>query len=106
MLWVVEVIQFQEFLRTELVKRSAARGVPVPARVITPNSDKLNSQHPRLEHSAWDGLVLPVDDPFWQMHYPVKAWRCKCGVTALNGSMLERRRLKVSEAPEEEITPM
>lgn len=36
--------------------------------------DANNSEHPRLEHSAWDGLVLPVDDPFWQAHYPVKAW--------------------------------
>ena len=40
-LWVVESVQFQEFLRTELVKRSAARGVPVPARAVTPHADKL-----------------------------------------------------------------
>lgn len=40
-LWAVETVQFQEFLRTELVKRSAARGIPVPARAITPHADKL-----------------------------------------------------------------
>lgn len=40
-LWVVEVVQFQEFLKTELVKRSAARGIPVPARGVTPIADKL-----------------------------------------------------------------
>ena len=40
LLWVVESVQFQGFLRTELVKRSAAVGVPVPARGITPGSDK------------------------------------------------------------------
>ncbi len=40
-LWVVEAVQFQEFFRTELVKRSAARGRPVPARAVTPASDKL-----------------------------------------------------------------
>ena len=40
-LWVVETVQFQEFLRTELVKRSAARGVPVPARAVQPIADKL-----------------------------------------------------------------
>ena len=40
-LWVVEAVQFQEFLRTELVKRSAAQGVPVPARAVQPNADKL-----------------------------------------------------------------
>ena len=39
--WGVESVQFQEFLRTELIKRSAALGVPVPARALLPISDKL-----------------------------------------------------------------
>lgn len=39
--WGVESVQFQEFLRTELIKRSAALGVPVPARALTPIADKL-----------------------------------------------------------------
>lgn len=38
--WAVESVQFQEFLRTELVKRGAARGIPVPARGVTPHTDK------------------------------------------------------------------
>jgi predicted phage terminase large subunit-like protein len=38
--WGIEAVQFQEFLRTELVKRSAARGIPVPARPIVPHADK------------------------------------------------------------------
>jgi predicted phage terminase large subunit-like protein len=41
MLWVVEAVQFQEFFKTELIKRSAARGIPVPARGVTPSTDKL-----------------------------------------------------------------
>lgn len=36
----VETVQFQEFLRTELVKRSAQRGIPVPAVPIQNNTDK------------------------------------------------------------------
>ncbi|WP_414198167.1 phage terminase large subunit [Pseudomonas sp. F1_0610] len=40
LVWGVEAVQFQEFLRTELVKRSAKLGIPVPARAITPHSDK------------------------------------------------------------------
>lgn len=40
-LWVVETVQFQEFLRLELIKRSAAQGVPVPARAVQPIADKL-----------------------------------------------------------------
>lgn len=38
--WGFEAVQFQEFARTELVKRSAALGVPVPARALTPIADK------------------------------------------------------------------
>lgn len=39
--WGIETVQFQEFLRTELIKRSAARGIPVPAKAILPHTDKL-----------------------------------------------------------------
>lgn len=40
LVWGFEAVQFQEFARTELVKRSAALGVPVPARGLIPISDK------------------------------------------------------------------
>lgn len=39
--WGFESVQFQEFLRTELVRRSAQLGVPVPARALIPIADKL-----------------------------------------------------------------
>lgn len=39
-LWVVEAVQFQEFLRTELMSRGAQRGIPVPARPVVPSTDK------------------------------------------------------------------
>jgi predicted phage terminase large subunit-like protein len=38
--WAFESVQFQEFLRTELVKRSAQRGIPVPALPVIPHTDK------------------------------------------------------------------
>lgn len=38
--WAFESVQFQEFLRQELVKRSAARGIPVPAIPLVPHTDK------------------------------------------------------------------
>ncbi|MBF0192094.1 MAG: phage terminase large subunit [Magnetococcales bacterium] len=39
-LWWIEAVQFQMMLHGELVKRSAARGVPVPAMPIRPHTDK------------------------------------------------------------------
>ena len=38
--WACETVQFQEFLHSELVKRSAAAGVPVPAQGVRPHTDK------------------------------------------------------------------
>ena len=61
--------------------------------------DANNSEHPRIQHSQWDNLVLHADDPFWQKHLPVKAWGCKCGVRQASERMLEQRGLKVSESP-------
>jgi len=58
-----------------------------------------NSENPRIQHSAWDNLVLPADDPFWKAHFPVKEYGCKCNVTQMNGKMLEQRGLKVGESP-------
>lgn len=34
------------------------------------------SREPRPEHLAWDGLVLPADDPWWNDHYPPNGWGC------------------------------
>lgn len=58
-----------------------------------------NSEHPRMQHSGWDNLVLPVDDPFWQAHFPVKAYGCKCFVVSMTDKMVEQRNLTVSQSP-------
>ena len=39
--WAIEIVQFQEFLKTELVKRSAQMGIPIPAIGVKPTADKL-----------------------------------------------------------------
>ena len=59
-LWFVETVQFQEFLKDELVKRSAARGVPVPARAVKPLTDKLLRIETLQPHMA-NGLILLHD---------------------------------------------
>lgn len=59
------------------------------------------SAHPRPSHLAYAGLVLPVDDPFWPAHMPVKEWGCKCTVIQHSGYSLQRYGLKVGKAPAE-----
>lgn len=46
--------------------------------------DHTSIEHPRLEHLAWDGLILPVDDPWWYTHMPQNGWRCQCRVSSLS----------------------
>ena len=60
-------------------------------------------KHPRPEHEAWDGLVLHCDDPWWQTHYPVNAYGCKCTVFAHSARSLARNGLKVGKAPPVEM---
>ena len=37
----------------------------------------------RPEHAAWDGIVKPVDDPFWDTRMPKNDWGCRCFVVQL-----------------------
>ena len=64
--------------------------------------DHTPSTYERPEHAAWDGLVLPADDPWWLRHMPVKAWGCKCRVIQLGERQLKRLGKGVDQAPEEQ----
>ena len=34
-------------------------------------------------HAAWDGIIKPVDDPFWYTHNPPSDFNCRCVVIQL-----------------------
>ncbi|WP_435626941.1 PBECR2 nuclease fold domain-containing protein [Candidatus Ferrigenium straubiae] len=47
-------------------------------------------EHPRLEHKAWDGLILPSDDPWFDTHEPQNGWGCKCGIDSLTSTEAQK----------------
>jgi SPP1 gp7 family putative phage head morphogenesis protein len=54
----------------------------------------------RPEHAAWDGVILPVDDPWWHTHMPPNGWNCRCGVIQLSaGQAAEMGYLPADTAP-------
>lgn len=42
------------------------------------------SVHHRPQHVAWEGTLLPVDDPFWSEAYPPSGYGCKCWVKVVS----------------------
>lgn len=40
----------------------------------------INDGRTREKHREWDGLILPVEHPFWEKHLPPNDWGCRCYV--------------------------
>lgn len=53
----------------------------------------------RPEHQAWHGTVLPVDDPWWNTHYPPCGFNCRCTTVQVSQRTLDRRGWEVTTAP-------
>lgn len=59
------------------------------------------SHDPRPEHLAKDGLVLPLENPFWEVWSPPNGWGCSCRKLMVGDQDLQRLGLTVAEqAPE------
>ncbi|MFO1351905.1 MAG: phage minor head protein [Gammaproteobacteria bacterium] len=61
------------------------------------------SREHRLQHVRWQGLLLPVDDPFWKRAYPPNGWGCKCHVRQV--SRIEAEKLREQGAVRGEAPP-
>ena len=63
-------------------------------------------EHPRLEHKAWNGLVLPLDDPWWDTHTPQNGWGCKCRKYSLSRVEAKREWEKSGKSGPDEAPPI
>ncbi|MFY9350069.1 MAG: phage minor head protein [Sphingobium sp.] len=48
------------------------------------------SEHKRPLHKTWYGILLPVDHPFWQTHFPPNGWGCKCHFEQVSERKMKR----------------
>jgi len=54
----------------------------------------------RPEHKAWNNIVLPWDDPWWDKHTPPNGWGCRCWKEPVSALEVKALGLKVrSTAP-------
>lgn len=54
----------------------------------------MRDERVRTSHKPWDGLALPVDHAFWQVHFPPNGWNCRCTAFAVDDKMLASYRAK------------
>jgi len=57
----------------------------------------------RASHRAWHNVTLPVDDPWWQTHYPPNGWRCRCTAVQLRARDVEGNQALKRQAPDEPL---
>ncbi|EJQ1425618.1 phage minor head protein [Campylobacter jejuni] len=60
----------------------------------------------RDKHRAFDGIVLPKDDPFWDTHYPhvtMHDYGCRCKVINLGESEVKDLKIPPSNTKESEF---
>lgn len=50
----------------------------------------MRDERVRISHRPWDGIALPIDDPWWQTHYPPNGWRCRCRAISMSEEDLRR----------------
>lgn len=46
--------------------------------------DTVGDERVRASHRPLDGIVRPVDDPYWDTYYPPNGWNCRCDVSQLD----------------------
>ncbi|GAB3021436.1 phage terminase large subunit [Bowmanella dokdonensis] len=57
LVWAIEAVQFQEFLRTRLMEVGLERGIAIPTRAVIPNTDK-DLRIESLEPYVTNGQIL------------------------------------------------
>ena len=57
--------------------------------------DAVGDKRTRPTHAALDGLVFPIDHPFWDTWYPLNGHLCRCGAKGVSNSQAKRRGLKI-----------
>ncbi|MBE7419839.1 MAG: hypothetical protein HS128_19205 [Ideonella sp.] len=64
----------------------------------------MRDERVRASHRPWDGLALPVDDPWWNTHFPPNGWRCRCTAYGIDQRGIDRLRARgetvKTQAPE------
>ncbi len=66
--------------------------------------DGINDSRQRPAHKILDGIIRPIDDPFWDTHYPPDDFRCRCIARSLTKEQAEAKGI-TTDASLPDINP-
>lgn len=75
-----------------------------PARKLFFRYVTVGDHRVRPQHRAWQGIVLPIDHPFWATHYPPNGFNCRCHVQVVSERDIARYGWKVTEDTDKRLT--
>jgi len=53
----------------------------------------VHDSHVREEHAKLHGIVRPIDDPWWDTHYPPNGWRCRCSAQSTRDAVTPKDKI-------------
>lgn len=53
----------------------------------------------REGHAQWHGKIIPIDDPWWNTHYPPNGWGCLCSAHSVSEGQLQQNGWQVWDNP-------
>lgn len=62
--------------------------------------DTAGDERVRPAHAEIEGVTLPIDDPFWQIHYPPNGWGCRCDVIQTDGKVTPDDKIRPPVIPD------
>lgn len=62
----------------------------------------------REDHARWNYILLPVEHPFWNTHYPPNDWNFRCKVVSVNERDIKRMGIKHTDPDSlgDHLTPL
>jgi hypothetical protein len=75
------------------------------AKDLRPYGRYITGPNPRPEHAALNGLIYPLDHPFWLSHWPPWDFGCNCLVETLSLAEIEAQGLSISYTMPQNVAP-
>lgn len=97
--WRSAVI-FNTNMRTSLMAGKWERAQRVKESMPYLRYTQVQRPTKRENHAQWHGKIVPIDDPWWNTHYPPNGWGCRCSVMSVSDALIQQEGWEVWDKPE------